>query len=239
MKELAEKLKLAWEQVQESSAYQALEEKYISLPLKAQKAVQIVVVFVGLLLVLMPSYSFFSSSQTHQAAFLKDRQLMRDLLLAAGRPRAPIEAGTSFAQAQQLTTQLAQNEELLPEQITPPQPGASSEKLSNLKQQVFEWSLKQLTLTQLVNLGQSLDKQSTLKLMGLNVQASQDDPHYFDVRFKVVHFELPAAPPPPQQNGAPPKGSTPPRQPPAKGTKSSGLTSPKPPHFNPAQGVSS
>ena len=241
MKELAEKLKVAFEQLQESSAYQTLEEKYISLPPKTQKAVLAGCMVLAILVVLMPTYSFFSSSQSQQAAFLKDRQLMRELLQAASLPRSPVAAGSSFDQAQQLALQMAQNSDLLPEQITPPspQPASSVENLSSLKQQVFEWSLKQLTLTQLVNLGQNIDKQPTLKLMGLDIQASNEDAHYFDVRFQVVHFELPA--PPPQQKGAPSKG---PRQPPtkgtkSKGTKSSGLTSPKPPYFNPAQGVSS
>ena len=206
IKELLEKLKTAFEQVQESNLYQNLEEKYMSLNPKGQKMVHIGGVALAVLLISLPTYSFFASSRRQQEAFARDRELLRELMQVASTPRSPLATSLSLAQAQQQALQVAQSAGLLPEQILPAasQPANSVEKLSQLKQQVFELPFQQLTLTQLVSLGQAFDKLPALKLTGLNVQVSSEDPHYYDVRFQLVHFEWPQ---PAAASTLPPKGA--------------------------------
>lgn len=220
MKELVEKLKIAFEQVQESNLYQTLEEKYVLLTPKAQKAVHMGALAFALLIIMMPVYSFYASSRAHQKVFVSDRQLMRELLQVASRPTPPPAPGVDLQQAQQMLQQLAENEDLLPEQMLAPipQPATSVNPLSKLKYQVFELPFKQLTLTQLVNLGQRFDSVQAIKLTGLEVQASTEDPHYYDVRFQLVHFEWPKTPP--SASGSSTPGSAAPGPSPAAPKKS-------------------
>jgi hypothetical protein len=71
-------------------------------------------------------------------------------------------------------------------------------------------SLKKLNLKQVVDIGFEMQKiSSNVKLAGIEITAGADDPHYFDVMYKLVAFGMPEAQEPAAGGAAPPPRSAP------------------------------
>jgi hypothetical protein len=62
----------------------------------------------------------------------------------------------------------------------------------NIIQEALEVNLKKLNLRQVVEIGHSLQGvHESIKLAGLDVVATAEDDHYFDVNMRLIKFALP------------------------------------------------
>lgn len=187
--------------IQESSVYNELNEKFLDLNPNAQKAaLALSGVIFALFLFLFP-WIFFSSSQDQMAAFEDKKQMLRELFrtsrTAASLPPTPGVISPSelrmaisgvlstekppVLQEQQLSISDFDNEKI-----------SSSALPKGLTQKGVIVMLSKLTVDQIVKVGGRLQSlRPTAKLVGVKAQASAQDPHYFDVSFKVVGFNLP------------------------------------------------
>ena len=69
---------------------------------------------------------------------------------------------------------------------------ASSWIPKSLEQNGVSVAVKKLNLSQIVDIGQKLQRiNTTAKMVGIQVVAQAADPHYFDVVYKLVAFNLP------------------------------------------------
>jgi hypothetical protein len=110
------------------------------------------------------------------------------------------KAKASLSQAGLLETQIGQMESLPegdPENTLAPK---------NVQQQGLKVQVKKLNLRQVIDLGyqlQSLD--SSVKMTGLEIAASSEDPHYFDTVFKLISYSLPQPEKKPESEGPRPR----------------------------------
>ena len=66
---------------------------------------------------------------------------------------------------------------------------------NNIKQEGLKVELKKLNLNQIVDIGFGLENiNEAVKMAGMDIVASVDNDHYFDVTFKLIRFSLDTAP---------------------------------------------
>jgi hypothetical protein len=185
--------------IQESTAWMQLTEKYQNLSPSGQKGVLAgAAAFVVLTFLAVPSIFYFSS-QDQVTDFEDKRQLIRDLFRvnreASALPPPPAHLTSSDLESKVRTT--LNNARLQPEQIVsvatlPKQKVAGVP--SNLEQAAVSLNLGKLNLTQIVSIASDLNTlHPTLRVSGLEIKASRDNDHYFDVIFKLVAFSSKAA----------------------------------------------
>jgi hypothetical protein len=200
--DLKDRLREALQSLKESQVWLQITEAYDNLPPTGQKATLAGVgALLALILFLIP-YSFYSSSQDQIVEFEDKKQLMRDLYRVTrsvnSLPPAPPAIST-----QELRTQI--QTELTAGGIAPENIGAmmdfdntdakSTALPKNLQQPGVSINVKKLNLQQVVDIGQRLMRiRPTAKMVGLEVKAQSPDPHYFDVTYKIVAFNLPPDP---------------------------------------------
>lgn len=200
--QLREQLQTLAARIQESPAWQELMERYQSLSPSGQKAALGGVGAIFALFLLLFPWFFYSSSMDSMTEFEDKKQLIRELYryshAASTLPPAPIpvSAGELRNAVQGLLS--SQHPILLPEQtasISDFDNGkAKSAALpSGLTQSGIAVNLSRLNLDQVVKIGAALQNlRPTAKIVGLKVQATAADPHYFDVTYKLVAFNLPS-----------------------------------------------
>jgi len=198
--------------VQESTAWIQLEEKFQNLSPNAQKGVLAGAgSFVALILLAIP-WSYYSSSQEFLAEYDEKKQLIRELFRVS-RASSILQNAPPAVSVPQLQSDI-QNRlsaaQLQPDQIRGVTefdnagPQASPSIPKNVIQKGVQVSLAKLNLRQLVDLGfQMQSVHPNAKMVSLEVSASHEDPHYFDVVYRIIGFSLPAEP----QKGPPPGGA--------------------------------
>ena len=202
--------------IQESAAWAQLMERYQSLTPNAQKLSLAGAGAASALLLFMLPWIFFSSSQTSMTEFEDKKQLIRDVYrysqAASSLPIAPmpVSAGDLHNAIQGVIAN--QSPSLLPEQTVAITDFDNSKAKSaalpqGLTQNGVMVSLSRLNVDQVVKIGGQLqDLRPTVKMVGLKVQATTADSHYFDVTFKMVAFNLPPVDlPKPGAKGSPTK----------------------------------
>lgn len=197
--QLRERATTVWVQIQETSLYNNLKEKYETLPTTAQKAIAYAAGVLTALIVLSIPYSYISSSGAAIEEFDENRSLLRELLRVgrAAKEPPPLPPGMTVPDLQSRVQGLLQEFTLLPEQLGgfQPLPGRPAGSLapSIVEQAGIGVLLKKLNLTQVVDIGYRLQTISPgVKLMGLEMNANSDDNHYYDVTYRVVSFSLPS-----------------------------------------------
>jgi hypothetical protein len=213
--------------IQESAAFHQLMEKYQSLSQNGQRIALAGSGFLLALLLFLLPWTFYSSSQDHVADFEDKKKMIRDMFRytheASTLPRGPEPLASAQLRSIVQGTLAGVRPTLLPEQTAGIEDFdntlAKSEALPKaLTQKGVTVRLSRLNLDQLVTIGTKLKElRPTVKLVGLRVQANQPDPHYFDVSYKLVAFDLPGEMAPKGPPGKP--GSKPP---PKLGTKPGG-----------------
>lgn len=185
--------------ITESQIFNNVREKYETLSPAAQKGV----VFggsalVALILISFP-ISYFTSSSSTMDDYDNTRQLIRGFLraksIASEASSLPPTISSEELKAR-IQNDLA-SMQLLPEQIggvadleleklgSPLAPGSISQNAVGL-------TLKKLNLKQIVEIGYQMQNLNpTVKLAGVEINANTPDPHYFDVLFKFVIFNMP------------------------------------------------
>ncbi len=217
---LREQVQTTIARIEESAAWAQLMERYQGLTPNAQKLSLAGVGAAAAFVLFMFPWIFFSGSQTSLTEFEDKKQLIRDLFryshAASTMPMAPlpVSAGDLHNAIQGVLSN--QSPSLLPEQTVAITDFDNSKAKSaglpqGLTQNGVMVSLSRLNLDQLVKIGSQLqDLRPTVKMVGLKVQATPADPHYFDVTFKMVAFNLPPIDlPKPGAKGAtkPPSGA--------------------------------
>lgn len=192
--------------VQDSSAYIIAKERYDVLPQSTQKILIIVGSIVLLLVLLMIPISFLGSSSDQMADFDETKSLTRELLKTQRElQQAPkIPPGLPAAALQARVNSTLNQARLLPEQILSvevTQPKIASMIPSGITSEGVLVKLAQLNLRQIVDIGHSLMSISqSIKLTQMNVNASTDDDHYYDVDYELTSFRAPDKKEPQQNN---------------------------------------
>lgn len=192
LEQLKERLAILWSQFLESSVYNSLREQFDALSIKAQRLIITGVTGILTLILLMIPYSYWSASWDHMTNFETNRGLIREFLKAV-RFKQENPAFPPQIPGQALQSRI--DEALKDMSLTPEQIGAMNQldnKSSNLipagvKVEGIDVELKKLNVLQLIDIGhrlQTLDP--SLKMIGLSVQRSPQQSHYYDVSFKII-----------------------------------------------------
>lgn len=190
--------------IQESSAWNEIVERYLDLNPPVQKAVLALSGALAALILFMLPYMFFSSSQDNMSYFEDKKQTMRELYQVSRAvnvlPPAPPPMTLEDLRNSVQSILNTERPPLLPEQIVSvvdydntKTAGATLPR--SLSQQGVAVNLSRLNVDQITRLsGRLQSMRSTLKVTGIKIQASAQDPHYFDVSYRLVAFGIPAAP---------------------------------------------
>ncbi len=194
-----DRLKVAWEKVQESTAYQQAMEKYQDLPGQQQRLIRYGGGILFVLFLISPPISTLLSSQEAINDFERKREVTRELLkVVRDSSNAPnIPQAPDLFSLQSRFQQDLQNDKLLPEQIYSIQAATDSGIIIPKKFSVgaLNVNLKDLNLRQILEIAFRLSSVSpTVKMTDLELIASNDKPGYFHMNSKVVALKTPPPP---------------------------------------------
>ncbi len=201
LKELFDQIKdtvsARWEQFQETDTYISLREKYDNLSPRGQSAVVFVSFAFAFLIVFSIPYGFFSSSQQTIAEFEDTKETINDLLEVSQEVKniPALTASTTSADLKLRVDRILAERGLGREQITSvtetqfTNPEGSKLIPSQIIASGVEANLKQLTIKQVVDIGHDIERISPLvKILNLEMRATPEDVHYYDVQFRVSSF---------------------------------------------------
>ncbi len=199
--QLVEKATQVWGQIQEHPSFTNIKEKYESLSPTGQKLSLLGVASLLLIMLLLVPLSYYSSASSNMEQFEAKKNLIRELfhLQHATSELPPLPLATT---AQDLASQARaklDGARLQAEQIKSvlpfDHPIAGVNKPIN--QNTIEVSLQKLNLTQIKDIGVSLQNLPNVKMISLSVEASQPalpGIHYFNAVYRLTNFSLPAEP---------------------------------------------
>ncbi|MEQ1665424.1 MAG: hypothetical protein ABL927_08625 [Bdellovibrionales bacterium] len=194
--QLKDQLSDVWSKIQNDPTYNTFRERYESLPQNTQKIIVSGVASIIVLLLLAIPLSYLNTADDFISIYNEKRQMIRSLLKASRL------ASESSINVQMVTTDFLRNRiqnEIAAMSLTPEQK-ADVIDLDNrslgtalvdksIKQSGVGVHLKKLNLRQVVDLGFTLqDLYPSVKMSGLEITASSQDPHYFDVLYKLIIF---------------------------------------------------
>jgi hypothetical protein len=154
--QLKDRLKVGWDKVQESTAYQQAMEKYEDLPAPQQKLIRLGSGFLFILFLLSPPVSSLLSSQDAVEEFERKREVTRELLRvvrdSSNAPNIP-QAPDLFSLQNRFQQEL-QNDKLLPEQIYSIQANSDPGQIipKNLAMGALSVNLRDLNLRQILDI---------------------------------------------------------------------------------------
>jgi hypothetical protein len=214
---LKELLSAFWARVEENSTYNTLREKYETLSSSQQQLISIGAISASLLFLISIPVGTLLSSSTYTAEFEEKKTLIEGLLAADQnmKQRPPIPPGITSTDLQMSVRNSLQVFRLIESQ------GPQMEPLNNnpagplaspiLEQNGLHVTLKGLNLQQTLDIGKSLDVlHPSVKMIGMDVQASTEFPKYYNVVYRLVSFAFPQAntpAPPPADAQKPPRPS--------------------------------
>ena len=217
LKEIIDQLKdtltARWEQFQETDTYISLKEKYDNLPTKGQKLVTLGAFLFAFLIVISIPLAWFTASQNSVVEFEDTKTTISDLLEISQEIKniptdsMDINPGELKSRVEKILAEKGLGKDQISgvnqTQFTNPQ--GSNLIPPQINAQGIETNLKKLTLKQIVDIGYELERISPLvKVLNLEVKATPEDVHYYDVQFRVSSFSVkdaaPATPPPNQRS---------------------------------------
>ncbi len=195
--QLVSKFKDLGSQIQETSVYQNLKEKYDDLPASQQKATLIVAGVLVAFFIFSYPYTNWSASRESVVSFETKRNLIRDLLKVTKEtselPMLP--PATTMGQIQTDIQMRIQSYQLLEEQvgpISPEEPSQSALIPANLQEGVIKVTLKKLNLRQIVDIAHDLQSmQPAVKMRNLSIDANLQDARYLDALMEFVVIKIP------------------------------------------------
>lgn len=208
--QLKTSLQSTWSRIQESEAYNQLNDKYQSLTPSGQKTAQWITLLVLAFIVLYIPMTQVQVSSELIAQFEEKRSLIRDMFKtyresASGpqiTPAPQTEALISMVQSS------LQSSKLIPEQIVSVNTGTAEGRLipENLHLGVVEVKLSKLNLRQVVDIGiQLANLSAAVKVKDMLMQANAELAGYFDVSYKLYALKVPEALPEPPPEPVNPK----------------------------------
>ena len=198
---LRERLMAVGGRIQESSLWNELMERYLDLNPALQKVVLTLVGFLAGVVILLLPWSFFSSSQDSMLSFEDKKQTIRDAYRVSRAVNQLPSHPPTLSQAElknAIQGALASEKPiLLPEQTVGLNEYENDKAVSTalpkgLTQKGIAVSLSRLNVVQIAKIGGRLQSlRPTAKVTGVKIEATAQDPHYFDVTYKVVVFNVP------------------------------------------------
>lgn len=196
------------ERLEENSTFVSLRDRYESLTPIMQKVVVGGAFGVLALVLVMIPYGTYDNSNTIITEFESKRSLIRDLFKVQKEinetPEIAMPPAASAVKSR-IESDL-QNAQLLPEQmkgvsVLPPADNDLVKAVQN--EAVVEVNLGQLNLKQVVDLGYQFQNISpSVKMKDLVVQATQADPRYFDVVYRLLVLKVTPEDAPPAEEPA-------------------------------------
>jgi hypothetical protein len=210
LKEIIDQLKdqvmARWDRFQESDTYISLREKYDNLPPKGQKLVVFSSFALAILIIFSIPYAWFSASQGSVAEFEDTKHTMAELLEVSQEIKniPPVSIAVTSADLKMKVDRILSEKGLNKDQIAAvnetqfTNPQGSTLIPQQINASGVETNLKKLTLKQVVDLGFEFEHISPMvKVLNLEMKATPEDMHFYDVQFRVSSFsvkEAPAAP---------------------------------------------
>ena len=192
LEQLKERLQLIWSQFLESSAYNSFREKFDALSSRAQKLIIAGVSALIVLILLMIPYSYWSSSWDHMTSFETNRGLIREFLKAVRmkqeNPAFPPSMPSQVLQGRvdEALKDMSLNSEQIGA-ISPLENKGNALVPPGVRAEGLDIELKKLNVLQIIDIGhrlQTLDP--SLRMIGMSVQRSNNESHYYDVTFKII-----------------------------------------------------
>ena len=208
-------LQQTWERIQESEAYNQLNDKYQGLSPSGQKIAQVVTAVVLAGIVFYSPISQLQLSSELLTQFEDKRTLIRDMFKTYRESSGGIQMAPA-PQVNELVSTIQgslQGAKLIPDQILSVNPTQPEGRLipANLQQGVVEVKLAKLNLRQIVDIGLQLANISqAVKVKDMFMQANAEMAGYFDVTYKLYALKVPEAlpePPPEPVNNKKKKAS--------------------------------
>ena len=208
--QLKTSLQTTWERIQESEAYNQLNDKYQSLSPSGQKVAQAVTAVILAGIVFYSPISQVQLSSELLGQFEEKRTLIRDLFKTYRESSANLQMAPAPQSAELISTIQGslQGAKLVPEQIVSVTPTQAEGRLipTNLQQEVVEVKLAKLNLRQVVDIGAQLANISqAVKVKDMFMQANAEMAGYFDVAYKLYALKVPEALPEPPPEPVNPK----------------------------------
>lgn len=195
--QLKDTLLSRWEQFQETDTYISLQEKYDNLPPRGQNAVVFFSFFFVFLMIFSVPYSWFSTSRDSVVEFEDVKHTIVDLLDVSQEIKnlPPVALSISTADLKERTQKIFTDKGLNKDQISNinetqfSNPQGSNLIPPQINAAGVEANLKQLTLKQIVDIAYELERISPLvKVLNMDMKATDADPHYYNVQFRVSSF---------------------------------------------------
>ena len=203
--DLKEQIKEKWQefqdQLEESTTYHNLREKYLDLPLQVQRTLTVGAIGLGILLLTSVPISYISSSNESMESYNTQRKLIRELL-KYGRTdpsQSNLPQGEDHSHTVRAFRSALKSFQLLPEQVVAVEEIPSDTLGESLVgppiiQSSFKVELKWLNVQQVVEIGFRLQSlKSHVKMLGLDMKEDMEKDHYYNVIYKFAGFFLPAA----------------------------------------------
>lgn len=195
--DLKDQLNESWQklnaQIQESSLYNNLREKYEELPNPSQKAINFSGILLFAFILFMIPWNFLSSSNEYMESFEADRKMVRELFKASSLKNASTAPAVKGFMLKSRVQNTINSLNLVDEQK-----GAveiedakkfSDKKTASLEKEALKVTLKKLNLTQVMNAGFALQNLSrNVKLAGLKINPTVENDHYFDATYSLVSY---------------------------------------------------
>ena len=198
--QLKNRLESLWAQIQESSIYITLKERFEALPARNQKIVILgTSVFAVLMILSLPFSSIRSSFEQEEEANEK-RQLTSELLRTQRSSAGPMIPPPMLASAlESRSKSVLESAGVSPEQIASARPltGRSSSPLisKSLDIQGLKLSINKINLKQIIDIGHrlsTLNRYVTLK--DLSISPNKEDQKYSNATFTLIAMGVIAKP---------------------------------------------
>lgn len=184
-------------QIQETSAFNTLREKYESQTVTTQRLIIAGGVLIIALFMLSFPYGYYSQSADYLTQFEENRELIRGLLRASrtANEASPLPSPMRHELLRQEVDRIVREKRLVPEQVGDIQavPGAPAKSLAPpiVVQNGLVVQIKKVNVAQMVDLANAFQNIGPgIKLIGLDVVQSAGQSHYYDMIAKIVHFGL-------------------------------------------------
>lgn len=188
-----------WEQFQETETYMAIRERYDNLSPTGQKLAIATSAALIVLILIMTPWGWYSTSRDNITLFEETKLTINQLLEVAQESKAIPAQGQTLTSIdiRSKVDKILSEKGLAKDQITSVQeknfenPKGSTLIPTAINQSGVEVILKKLNLKQLVDIGYELEKiSSAVKVLGVDIQASSDDAHYYNTTFQVASFSV-------------------------------------------------
>ncbi len=193
---LKEKLKAVLQEQQESEWFIRVKEKYEELTPTMQKIVR----YAGMALVVtivlwIPVTNLMDASDVNSQ--FEQRRLALKELLKIERDYSSVPAMPNPPAPFSLKPQLDQKiigQGLKPEQIKDVQE-VSGKDTKTVEQKGISYNLTHVTVRQAIDIAYELEQtDKSFKLSEFQLDAQQEDPHFYDLRLKIINYSIKAPP---------------------------------------------